>query len=68
MDRMCPTKPAVFLELQLIGRAFLVFRRCVIPPLTLLASERDYVSHGTLRSTSSLACEESRSDKLLDDL
>ncbi len=36
---------AIFLELQLVGRAFLIFRGCIVFPLALGASQADYISH-----------------------
>jgi hypothetical protein len=44
--RVLTTEAAVLAELQPLGRLLLVLRRAVVAPLTVLARQRDVVSHG----------------------
>jgi hypothetical protein len=49
--RVLPAEAAELAELQPLGRLLLVLRRAVIAPLTVLARQRDDVSHdATLRA------------------
>ena len=54
MRRVLPAEAAVLAELQPLRRLLLVLGRAVIAPLTVLARQRDDVSHGaTLRAMGS---------------
>jgi hypothetical protein len=52
MGSVLATKTAVFVELEFVGRVFLVFRGGIVPLLTLCASQGDDITHGVFLKTS----------------